>query len=94
MTPTQFADLLREAANRIEDGTCRVTQAQIDAIVDDLNNRPMSKEQARVYLGISRSQFDKLVTLGRLPRGRKVRGFTNLVWFRRDLLSDKKKGAL
>lgn len=54
----------------------------------------MSKEQARVYLGISRSQFDKLVTLGRLPRGRKVRGFTNLVWFRRDLLSDKKKGAL
>lgn len=94
MTPTQFADLLREAATRIEDGTCRVTQAQIDAIVDDLNNRPMSKEQARVYLGISRSQFDKLVALGLLPHGRKVRGFTNLVWFRRDLVGKGKKADL
>ncbi|MBQ3949122.1 MAG: hypothetical protein II661_01485 [Bacteroidales bacterium] len=50
---------------------------------------PMSKYQAYTYLGISRATFDNLVREGKLPRGRKVPGFRELQWYKRDLKIQK-----
>ena len=52
---------------------------------------PMSKYQAYTYLGISRAQFDNLVREGKIPRGKKVQGWKELQWFRKDLVKLKKK---
>lgn len=46
---------------------------------------PLSKYQAYTYLNISRATFDGLVRSGNLPRGKKIAGFKELVWFKKDL---------
>lgn len=45
----------------------------------------MSKYQAYTYLGISRAKFDNLVREGKIPRGKKVPGFKELCWTKKDL---------
>lgn len=45
----------------------------------------LSKVQAYTYLGISRAKFDNLVREGILPRGKKIQGFKELRWFKKDL---------
>lgn len=45
---------------------------------------PMSKYQAYTHLGISRATFDNLVREGRIPEGRKVPGFKEKVWYKKD----------
>jgi len=51
---------------------------------------PMSKYQAYTYLNISRATFDNLVRQGKIPKGKKVPGFKELVWYRKDLKKAKK----
>lgn len=46
---------------------------------------PMSKYQAYTYLNISRATFDNLVREGKLPRGKKIAGFKELVWTKKEL---------
>jgi predicted DNA-binding transcriptional regulator AlpA len=45
---------------------------------------PMSKYQSYTYLNISRATFDNMVRDGKIPKGRKMPGFKELVWFKRD----------
>lgn len=52
---------------------------------------PLSKYQAYTYLNISRATFDNLVREGKIPRGKKVPGFKELIWYRKDLKKLKKK---
>ena len=59
-----LADLLRKTADAIDQGTCILTKAQASMIIDELVNRPMSKEQASIYLGMGSSSFDKAVREG------------------------------
>ena len=51
----------------------------------------MSKYQAYTYLNISRATFDGLVRGGVIPRGKKVAGFKELRWSKKDLDRVKKK---
>lgn len=46
---------------------------------------PMSKYQAYTYLNISRATFDNLVREGKIPKGKKIPGFKELVWQKKDL---------
>ena len=51
---------------------------------------PMSKYQAFTYLNISRAKFDNLIREGKLPRGKKVSGFKELCWYKKDLNKSRK----
>lgn len=53
---------------------------------------PLSKYQAYTYLNISRATFDNLVREGILPKGKKIAGFKELVWYKRDLNEYIKNG--
>lgn len=46
---------------------------------------PMSKYQAYTYLNISMATFDNLVREGKIPRGKKIPGFKELVWQKKDI---------
>lgn len=46
---------------------------------------PMSKYQAYTYLNISRATFDNLVRDGKIPKGKKVEGFKELFWYKKDI---------
>ena len=51
---------------------------------------PMSKYQAYTYLNVSRATFDNMVRDGKMPKGKKVAGFKELQWEKKDLIKAKK----
>lgn len=76
---------LREVADKIDAGTCELSDTEAMDIMRVLSHQSMSKEDACIYLNLSRSRFDDLVREGKLPRGRKRRGFKELTWWKDEL---------
>ena len=77
--------LLRETADKIDTGNCELSESEAMDIMSVLSHRAMSKEDACLYLNLSRSRFDDLVREGKLPKGKKRRGFKELVWYQDEL---------
>lgn len=78
--------LLRQIADKIDGGTCELDEEQAMNIMATIGHEPLSKDAACSYLNISRSKFDSLVADGKLPKGKKRRGFKELVWFKDELV--------
>ena len=76
---------LREVADKIETGNCELSETEAIDIMSVLSHQVMSKEDACIYLNLSRSRFDDLVREGRLPKGRKRRGFKELCFWKDEL---------
>lgn len=70
---------------RIASDNCNLTEEEAIDILKVVANEAMSKDQACSYLNLSRSRFDNLVREGKLPKGKKRRGFKELVWYKVDL---------
>lgn len=77
--------LLRETADKIDTGNCELSESEAMDIMSVLSHRAMSKEDACIYLNLSRSRFDDLVREGRLPKGKKRRGFKELIYYQDEL---------
>ena len=77
--------MLRDTANKIDSGNCELSESEAMDIMGVLSHQALSKEDACVYLNIGRSKFDTLVREGKLPKGRKRRGFKELVWYKDEL---------
>lgn len=77
--------LLRETADKIDTGNCELSESEAMDILSVLSHRAMSKEDACIYLNLSRSRFDDLVREGKLPKGKKRRGFKELVYYQDEL---------
>lgn len=45
----------------------------------------MSREEACDYVNMNANKFNDYVVLAKLPRGRKRRGFKELVWYQDEL---------
>lgn len=74
----------------IDSGNSNITEEEEQKIIKSLQeytrkDNPMSKYQAYTYLNMSRAKFDNLVREGLLPKGKKIAGFKELVWYKRDL---------
>ena len=82
---SMVAKMMREVADKIDTGTCEMSESEAMEIMGVLSHQAMSKDEAYSYLNLSRSRFDELVRLKQLPKGRKRRGFKELVWFRDEL---------
>lgn len=85
-----FSRLLRETADKLDAGTCEISEDQAIDVIQMLSHQPISKDQACTYLNMSRSKFDDLVKHEILPKGKKVRGFKELVWYKDELKVIKK----
>lgn len=88
--------LLLGIVDDIDAGNSNINEEEAMQIVKSLRaysrkDAPMSKYQAYTYLNISRATFDNYVRAGKIPRGRKVAGFRELRWYKRDLAAVKKK---
>lgn len=57
---------LREIANRIEAGTCELTEEQALNLFAVIGTELLSKEQACSYLNVSRSTFDNMMYIQKL----------------------------
>lgn len=80
--------LLRQIADKIDGGTCELDEEQAMNIMATIGHEPLSKDAACSYLNISRSKFDSLVADGKLPKGKKRRGFKELVFYKDELILD------
>lgn len=81
------ANLLHKIANDIDSGNCELEEEQAMDIMSCIGHEVLSKDSACSYLNISRSKFDSLVAEGKLPKGKKRRGFKELVFYK-DEISD------
>lgn len=82
--------LLLKVIDDIDTGNSNISEEESLEIVKALKkytrkDNPMSKYQAYTYLNISRATFDNLVKEGKLPEGKKVAGFKEKFWYKRDL---------
>ena len=77
--------LLRETADKIDSGNCELNEEQAMDIMSVLGHEVLSKDEACSYLNLSRSRFDNLVREGKIPRGRKRRGFKELCFYKDEL---------
>lgn len=81
--------LLLGVVKDIDAGNSNIDEEEALKIVEMLKgmrkDNPMSKYQAYTYLGISRATFDNLVREGRLPKGKKIPGLKELIWYKKDL---------
>ena len=76
---------LREMADKIDAGTSELTEDEAMDVLSIIAHNALSKEQACEFVNLQVSQFDNLVRQGKLPKGRKRRGFTALVWYEDEL---------
>lgn len=81
----QIVKALKETADKIEAGNCELSESEAMDIMSVLSHHVMSKEDACIYMNMSRSKFDDLVREGKLPKGRKRRGFKELVFYKDEL---------
>ena len=77
---------LKNVADKIDTGTCEISDEQAMDIFRVIAHEPLSKEQACDFLNISRSNFDGMVREGKLPKGRKVKGYKELRWYKDELI--------
>lgn len=83
-------NILAEKVQDIDSGNCDMSEEECTKVLKNLEvlgrkDIPMSKYQAYTHLGMSRATFDNYIREGKLPRGKKVAGFKELMWTQRDL---------
>lgn len=82
--------ILLELHQRIQDGRCLTSKAQNLIMLDFLHmiankDEGMSFTEACAYTRIPSSTFRRLVKEGKLPEGKKRKGFSEKFWYPKDL---------
>lgn len=76
---------LKNVLAKLESNTCELTEEQAMDIMSVLGHEIMSKDEIYTYLNISRSKFDELVRDNKMPKGKKVRGFKELMFYKDEI---------
>ena len=86
----QIKEILNQIIDNIDAGNSNIDENDEQHIIDCLRkythkDEGMSKYSACQYLNISRAKFDNMVRQGLLPKGKKVIGFKEKRWYKKDL---------
>lgn len=81
-----LANELRKIADRIDSGTCDITEDDALEIMEAVGNVSISKAEAAQRLNMPVSTFDKQVASGRLPQLHKRKGITERLWYLKDII--------
>lgn len=76
---------IRQLADKIDAGTCELTEEEATEIMAVVIHEPLTKVQACEYLNISRAMFDNHVANGLIPKGKKRKGSNELRWYKDEL---------
>lgn len=77
--------LMRDTADKIDAGNCELSADEAMDLLNVLSHESLSKDQACSFLNLSRSRFDDLIRERKIPKGRKIRGFKELRWYKDEL---------
>lgn len=78
---------LRRIADDIESGNCGLTSDEQLELLSHVAHQKLNKTEAADLLNMSTRNFDRKITAGEFPEGRKSRGSNSLFWYRDELLS-------
>lgn len=83
-------ELLLKIVDNIDTGNsniCEEDEYKLIELIKEFTNKEeeLSKYQAYTYLNMRRAKFDTLVSMGKLPKGKKVQGFKELRWTKKEL---------
>lgn len=89
-------ELLLKVIDNIDSGNSNISEdegVEIIGMIKELTDKTqrLSKYKACEYLNVSRATFDNYVREGKLPKGKKVAGFNELSWTKKELDEYKKK---
>ncbi len=89
-------ELLLKVVDNIDSGNSNASedeQIEIIGMIKEFTDKTqrLSKYKACEYLNVSRATFDNYVREGKLPKGKKVAGFNELSWTKKELDEYKKK---
>ena len=76
---------LKEVTKKIEEESCELTDEEAMDILKVIAHESLSKEQACIFLNMSRSNFDLYIRQKKLPKGRKIAGYNELRWYKDEL---------
>ena len=80
-----LAKELRHVADKLESNTCDIGEQEAIDIINIIAREPMSKQSAAEFMNMSIPTFDLHVAKGSIPKGKKRKGFKELVWYNCDL---------
>ena len=80
-----LAKALRLIADKLESNTCDIGEQEAIDIINIIAREPMSKQSAAEFMNMSIPTFDLHVAKGSIPKGKKRKGFKELVWYKCDL---------
>ena len=88
--------LLVDIIENIDAGNSNISEAEEFEVIEIIRRftdktERLSKYEACKYLNVSRATFDNYVREGKLPKGKKVAGFNELSWTKKELDEYKKK---
>ena len=83
-------NLLLEIVDNIDTGNSKIPEDQQLELLDCIRHftdktERLSKYKACEYLNVSRATFDNYVRDCKLPKGKKVAGFNELSWSKKEL---------
>lgn len=83
-------ELLLKVIDNIDSGNSNISEDEGVEIIEIIKGftdktQRLSKYKACEYLNISRATFDNYVRDGKLPKGKKVAGFNELSWTKKEL---------
>lgn len=76
---------LKSIVEKIENGTCVISEEEAVEFLDTITHIGISRDDAMKELNVSKSTFYLQTANGIIPKGRKRKGFTELVWFRDEI---------
>ena len=78
---------MREIADKIDAGNSHLSEEEQSEILAMLTHTAMSAEEVCEYLNISRPTLTNHIRDGFIPKGRKLRGRKELVWYKDELIN-------
>lgn len=81
----KLGDALIEVGKKFKAGTSDITEDEAIDIFSIVAHQRMSREDVCNELNINDSKFYDYVNLGKIPKGRKQRGFKELYWWKDEI---------
>lgn len=82
-----IAKELRTIADKFDAGNSHLSEEEQSGILAMLTHTSMSAEEVCSYLHISRPTLTNYIRNGTIPKGRKLRGRNELIWYKDELIN-------
>lgn len=80
-----IGDLLIIVGNKIKAETSEITEEEAIEIMRTIAKEPISREEVYKEFKISNNKFYELIDNGVIPKGKKRRGFKELIWYKDEI---------